>query len=104
MIENASRLYARFHRGRRPARQQHEAGGQPIEARLFYVEVPDKCAAVTLLKRLGSLPGLAIVALENQVPDWVRESLQDMVLTPAIVKGLEYQAVVVLNPGELLKT
>lgn len=103
VIENASRLYARFHRGRRPARQQHEAGGQPIEARLFYVEVPDKCAAVTLLKRLGSLPGLAIVALENQVPDWVREPLQDMVLTPAIVKGLEYQAVVVLNPGELLK-
>ena len=103
VIENASRLYARFPRGRRPARQQHEAGGQPIEARLFYVEVPDKCAAVTLLKRLGSLPGLAIVALENQVPDWVREPLQDMVLTPAIVKGLEYQAVVVLNPGELLK-
>ena len=103
VIENASRLYARFHRGRRPARQQHEAGGQPIEARLFYVEVPDKCAAVTLLKRLGSLPGLAIVALENQVPDWVLEPLQDMVLTPAIVKGLEYQAVVVLNPGELLK-
>ena len=41
VIENASRLYARFPRGRRPARQQHEAGGQPIEARLFYVEVPD---------------------------------------------------------------
>ena len=104
VIENASGLYAEFHRAMRPARQQHEAGGgQPIEARLFYVEVPDNCAAVTLLEQLVFLPGLAIVTLENEVPDWVPEPLQDMVLTPAIVKGLEYQAVVVLNPGELLK-
>ena len=103
VIENASGLYAGVHRGIRPARQQHEAGGQPIEARLFYVEVPDNRAAVTLLERLKFLLGLAIVTLENEVPDWVPEPLQDMVLTPAIVKGLEYQAVVVLNPGELLK-
>ena len=103
VIENASSLYARFRRGMRPARQQHEAGGQPIEAGLFYVEVPDNRAAVTLLEQLDLLPGLAIVTLENEVPDWVPEPLQDMVLTPAIVKGLEYQAVVVLNPGELLK-
>ena len=104
VIENASGLYAEFHRAMRPAKQQHEAGGgQSIKARLFYVEVPDNCAAVTLLEQLVFLPGLAIVTLENEVPDWVPEPLQDMVLTPAIVKGLEYQAVVVLNPGELLK-
>ena len=103
VIDNASNLYSWFHREMRPARQQHEAGGQPIEARLFYVEVPDNRAAVTLLERLDFLPGLAIATLENEVPDWVPEQLQDMVLTPAIVKGLEYQAVVVLNPGELLK-
>ena len=106
VIENASKLYAGFQRGMRPSGQQHEPGGQAIEARLFYVEVPDNTAAVALLEQLDSpdsLPSLAIVGLENEVPDWVPEPLQDMVLTPAIVKGLEYQAVIVLNPGELLK-
>ena len=103
VIENASKLYAGFQRGMRPSGQQHEPGGQAIEGRLFYVEVPDNTAAVALLEQLASVPGLATVTLENEVPDWVPEPLQAMVLTPAIVKGLEYQAVIVLNPGELLK-
>ncbi len=49
------------------------------------------------------MPDLAVVSPNNDVPQWLRDRLHDMVLTPDVVKGLEYQTVCVLNAGTLLK-
>ena len=87
----------------RPANQQHQSGGDPFDASLLYVDVHDCADAVTLLERLNKVPDLAVVSPNNDVPQWLPDRLHDMVLTPDVVKGLEYQTVCVLNAGTLLK-
>ena len=105
VIDNASQLYvdAGLDRGMRPANQQRQSGGEPFEASLLYVDVRHNDAAVSLLEELNEVPDLAVVSPSDGVPDWLPERMRNMVLTPDVVKGLEYQAVCVLNAGTLLK-
>ncbi|MCY4058749.1 MAG: hypothetical protein OXG44_12175 [Gammaproteobacteria bacterium] len=49
--------------------------------------------AVGLLERLDEVEGLVVITVADERPAWVPERLPDMVLTPADVKGLEYQSV-----------
>ena len=103
VIDNAQKLYVDLDRRKRPANQQRQPSDETLEAMLSYVEVPDVSEAVSLLDKLNDMPNLAVVTPESAVPEWVPEHLKGMVLTPATVKGLEYQSVCVLNPGLLLQ-
>ena len=105
VIDNASQLYvdAGLDRAIRPANQQRQSGAEPFEASLLYVDVRHNDAAVSLLEGLNEVPDLAVVSPSDSVPHWLPERMRHMVLTPDVVKGLEYQAVCVLNAGTLLK-
>ncbi len=103
VIDNAQKLYVGLHRRERPANQRRQLSDETLEALLCYVEVADTNGAFSLLEQLKDVADLAVVTPEDAVPEWVPEHLENMVLTPSIVKGLEYQAVCVLNPGSLLQ-
>lgn len=102
VIERASKSYAHLEKGRRPAKQGHRSGGQHVDAHLFHVDVQSVPEAVDLLERLEDVEGVVVLSPQNDVPPWVPEHLRDAVLTPADAKGLEYQSVVLLDPGKLL--
>ena len=104
VIQRASRLYQRtgLERRLRPADQRHEPGGDPTDAQLFYVDVPGVEEAIRLLDRLNDMTDIAVVTPGNEAPGWLPDRLVDMALTPAVVKGLEYQSVCVLEPGPTL--
>lgn len=55
------------------------------------------------MEQLNEMDALTVVTPDNDVPEWVPEHLRNTVLTPSVVKGLEYQATCVLNPGSLLQ-
>ena len=101
--ENAAQLYIGINKGIRPANQHSEAGGEQIEAELFYVDVPDIAEAITTLAQLNDIENLEVISPESDVPEWLPIYLRSTVLTPLLAKGLEYQIVCVLNPGLLLK-
>ena len=103
VVESAGQLYADINRRLRPSNQQNQSGGELRDARLFYVDVPDIADAVDLLEQLNDLENAAVVVPSSDVPEWIPEHLRAMALTPADIKGLEYQSVCVLNPGLLLQ-
>lgn len=103
VIERSDELYVNLKRQFRPANRQNPSWESSNEARLFYVEVPNEIEAITLLEQLNEMDALAVVTPGNDVPGWVPEHLRNAVLTPSVVKGLEYQASCVLNPGPLLQ-
>ena len=105
VIQRASQLYQNtgLERRLRPADQRHEPGGDPTDAQLFYVDAPSVKEAIRLLDRLNDLADIAIVTPENDAPAWLPNRLVDMVLPAAVVKGLEYQSVCVLEPGQTLQ-
>ena len=105
VTERASELYrnAGLERRLRPADQRHEPGGDPTDAQLFYVDAPGVREAIRLLDRLNDLANVAIVTPGADPPAWLPDRLVDMVLTPVVIKGLEYQSVCVLEPGPTLQ-
>jgi len=101
VVDRASRRYAELGKPLRPTKQQREAGGRDVDAQIFHVAVPQHDANA-LLEQLKELEHVAVVCPDSDVPEWVPEGLRDVVLTAADAKGLEYQAVCVLDPGRYL--
>jgi len=102
VVERASTLYAHLEKGRRPTKQRHKSGGQYLDAHLFYVDAQSVADAVDLLEQLEEIEGVVVLSPQDDAPSWVPSHLRDAVLTPADAKGLEYQGVVLLDPGKLL--
>ena len=105
VIEQSEKLYVNLNRQLRPSNRQAQSWGGSNEARLFYVSVPDALEAISLLEQLNEMNDLdlEVVTPDNDVPEWVPEHLRNTILTPHIVKGLEYQATCVLNVGRQLQ-
>ena len=105
VIQRASQLYQKtgLERRLRPADQRHEPGGDPTDAQLFYVDAPSVKEAIRLMDRLNDLANVAVVTPDTDAPAWLPDRLVDMALAPAVVKGLEYQSVCVLEPGPTLQ-
>ncbi|MCY3841297.1 MAG: hypothetical protein OXH09_22065 [Gammaproteobacteria bacterium] len=101
VVDRASQRYAELGKPLRPTKQQREAGGRDVDAQIFQVAVTQYDASA-LLEQLKELEHVAVVCPEPDVPEWVPEALRDVVLTAADAKGLEYQAVCVLDPGRYL--
>lgn len=102
VIERASARYTHLEKGRRPTKQRHRSGGQHVEAHLLHVDVRSTADAVELLSGLEDVEGVVVLSPQSDGPAWVPPHLRDAVLTPADAKGLEYQSVVLLDPGKLL--
>lgn len=102
VIDRASRRYVHLEKGRRPTKQRRRKGGQHVEAHLFHVDAESRGDAIELLENLEDVEGVVVVSPQEDLPDWLPFELQDMVLTPADTKGLEYQSVCLLEPGRLL--
>lgn len=101
VVDRASQRYAELGKPLRPTKQQREAGGRDVDAQILHVAVPLHDASA-LLRQLKELENVAVVCPESDIPAWVPEALRDVVLTAADAKGLEYQAVCVLDPGRYL--
>ncbi|MCY4057715.1 MAG: hypothetical protein OXG44_06920, partial [Gammaproteobacteria bacterium] len=101
VVDRASQRYAELGKPLRPTKQRRDAGGRDVDAQIFHVAVPQHDASA-LLEQLKELENVAVVSPESDVPEWVPEGLRDVVLTAADAKGLEYQAVCVLDPGSYL--
>ncbi|MDE0422533.1 MAG: hypothetical protein OXK76_16840 [Gammaproteobacteria bacterium] len=101
VVDRASQRYAELGKPLRPTKQRRDAGGRDVDAQIFHVAVPQDDASA-LLEEFKDLENVAVVCPEPDVPAWVPETLRDVVLTPADAKGLEYQAVCVLDPGRYL--
>ncbi len=67
------------------------------------------CAAVEgaeldqLLRVFAGREGLAIVSLGDEIPAYIPEDVKPAVLTASEAKGLDFQAVCVLDPGKQLR-
>jgi hypothetical protein len=49
------------------------------------------------------LPQTAVIVPDSVLPSWLDERYHDMVLTPALAKGLEYETAIVLDPGRAIR-
>lgn len=106
VIERATNLYSALDKGTRPTDQIYQVSDEYTDAQLFHVNVADAENAEMLLTKLVDLENVVVISAEGALPEWVPHRLQnqEMVLTPAEAKGMEYQAVCVLEPGKLLKS
>ncbi len=102
VLERVSERYKQLEKVRRPTKQQGRSSEYDCEATVVHVNAADKADAVCALESLEPRADVQVLTPDDRRPDWVPESLSDSILTPAQAKGLEYQHVVVVDPGRLL--
>ncbi len=102
VIERASEKYAGLNKELRPGKQAGSPAGQHVGAQLFHVVTDEPGEAATMLEELEDEDGLVVLSPDDQVPGWLPAAQREMVHTPAQVKGLEYQSIVLLDPGRYL--
>ena len=102
VIDRASERYGDLNKEYRPSKQQREAGGRDLDAQILHVAISSHEDAQRVLEQLSELENVTIVSPEPDPPAWLPRALRNVVLTPAEAKGLEYQAVCVLDPGRFL--
>jgi tetratricopeptide (TPR) repeat protein len=66
------------------------------------VHATTKEEAIELLEIVDEFENLVTIYPYDIVPEWIPVNLRDSILTPSEAKGLEYQSVIVLNPGKFL--
>lgn len=104
VVERVSEKYGDLAKERRPGDQYRRAGSQHVGATLIHVAADEPESAMELLRELEDADGLVILTPRDEAPEWLDESVRDALLTPADAKGLEYQSVCVLDPGDLLES
>jgi hypothetical protein len=102
VLERASERYAQLDKVLRPSKQRHRRGGQHVDAQLIHIDARTVDDATEMLAQLDNIEGVVVISPESRTPTWVPAHLSDLVLSPADAKGLEYQAVLILDPGTLL--
>ncbi len=104
VIDRASDLYQCLDKVLRPGSQSPELQTETeTTGRLGYVAIPDLTVAERFLREMDETDDLEVLSLKANIPGWVKEAHPSMaVLTPAEAKGLEYQTVCVLDPGNML--
>lgn len=104
VIDRAQRLYGQVTRHVRPTNQVRVDGGGHVNGQVRHVSEDDPEAARAFLRDLigKRLDSVLVVAAGDAVPSWLDEPLRNEVLLPHEAKGLEYQTVVVVDPGLVL--
>lgn len=104
VIDRAQDLYGNLQRRSRPSNQAQVDCGGHVNGQVRHISEPDPELARSMLLELTSkrIDSVIIVSAGAPVPDWVDDALRQEVLLPHEAKGLEYQTVVVLDPGQVL--
>ncbi|MEB3204864.1 MAG: hypothetical protein VKP57_09210 [Candidatus Sericytochromatia bacterium] len=104
VLDRATDLYGRFiEKGLRPGKSQRLEAQSVTEARLLHLRAePDD--ARQLVQALRGRSGVAIVVLGDELPSWLTpEDAEGLVRTPEDIKGLEFDKVVLVEPGRELE-
>ena len=100
VVERATEHYSQLEKGRRPTKQRRANRGEDAKAHLFHVRAHSQAEAIKLMRLLQCKVGVGIISPEEETPSWVQKHVR--VLTPDEAKGMEYEVVCILNPGQLL--
>lgn len=103
VIDRATGLYTRqLARGNRPRKNQRLEADSVAEARLLHLRT-DPESACTCVRALADAPGTAVVVLGDVPPAWLSDvDTTSWIRTPEDIKGLEFDKVVLLDPGQEL--
>ncbi len=101
VVDRASDIYASLQKGHRPGKQSRRANSLAVEAQLVHTVCDSVEALAEFLAAMDELEGVVVLCPDDDVT-WLPDAVRDLVMLPCEVKGLEYQTVVVLNPGQAL--
>jgi len=102
VIKRTSEKYTTLQKELRPSKQNRNEGGQHTNANLFHVPIADRSEAISLLQNLNELDNVIVMSPAHEIPKWIPAKYKNMILTPAMAKGLEYEAVCVIDGGKAL--
>lgn len=118
VIVRVGRFWSDLNRQVRPSQAKSDHGGtdeavgegadgatgtcRTEQGKVFSIAIPTAEEAASFLEELVGLTRTKVVAASSRPPEWLPPHVRDAVLTPAEAKGLEYEAVVVLDPGKAL--
>ena len=102
VLNNSSYLYRVVERGGRPSGQRHDAVVNENLGSVFYVRVETLDEASILVREMLQDVSLQVVVSSKESLAGLDSDIRDRILTSSAVKGLEYEKVVVLNPGKAL--
>ena len=102
VVNRSATLYRNLTRVTRPANQTPCAEGPLLQAQLLRLSCT-KEEASKALESLAEEGRIIFLRLDSSWPKWIPKKLRDFILTPEEAKGLEYQAVCILDPGRKLQ-
>ena len=97
-IDAASRLYGGLNKNTRPKHQHKYHPADSTDGQVIHVETGGAEETGTLIQQLMEIENTVVISATNDIPEWLPENGREAVLTPAEVKGLEYQTACVLEP------
>ena len=98
VIDHATERYRRLNKELRPEKQTRQERADHVDAQLLYAQSTVSKDGARLVEKLADAERVALLAL-GEIPEWVPAKLRASVMNAEQCKGLEYQAVVILNPG-----
>ena len=103
VISRMSEQYERLEKGNRPTKQYKIDEALESECQLLHAVLESPDEAECLLDTLAGLLNIGVIVPCGKRPKWMSENVFESLLTPSLSKGLEYQHVVLVDPGLLLK-
>jgi hypothetical protein len=111
VLDRATALYGRLPKIDKPGDQSPPSDGQVHDACLIHVVCKTTDEAVEVLGKLTTRDDFVVLSLDDELR-WTGAadangteemvSLRDLILSPSMAKGLEYQSVCIINPGRKL--
>ena len=102
VITKSSELYRSVERGERPSGQKRDILTTELLGNVFHLQVQTSSEASDILRQIVQDPLVRVVSPTDDLPDWLGEDLRNLIWTPSMVKGLEFEKVLVLDPGRIL--
>jgi hypothetical protein len=95
-------LYSTIDKQNRPGDCKEAEIEDEASDQILYCAANPGAELEQLLRTFADREGLAIIALDDKPPGYVPKDLQARILTVSEAKGLDFQAVCILDPGEQL--
>ncbi len=99
VIDRASELYRTLGREIRPANQSQGDAPDEVQAEIYHAVVPERQTAARLVDELSDEGETVVITLTENPPEWLTPRSAKLALTPTDVKGLEFRAACIIDPG-----
>jgi hypothetical protein len=103
LINSVWDLYAYVGKSERPGGIREAAMEEDASDQLMYCAASHGPELEALLTAFANREGTAVICLEDSVPEYVPASLRSQILSVHEAKGLDFQAVCVLDPGKQIR-